>query len=200
MRNIIAILRGVQPSEAVQVAGVLVEAGISKIEVPLNSPDPFASIDAMVRHHGDRALFGAGTVLQPEQVAQVKEAGGRLIVSPDCHVPVIRESKRLGLESYPGVLTPSEAFTALREGADGLKFFPASVLGPKGLAAYRAVLPPDTKCFAVGGAGPKNFAEWRVAGADGFGIGTALYKPGDDAETVRTKAEEIVKAYDEAMT
>jgi 2-dehydro-3-deoxyphosphogalactonate aldolase len=198
-RNIIAILRGITPTEAVEVAGRLIAAGISRIEVPLNSPDPLTSIEQMVQAHGAQAMFGAGTVLQPEEVAQVAAVGGRLIVSPDCHVPVIEATKRMGLQSFPGVMTPSEAFTAWRAGADGLKFFPASQIGPSGLKAYRAVLPSTLPCYAVGGAGPDNFLQWRQAGADGFGIGTALYQPGDTAEIVAQKAEQIVKAYDEAM-
>jgi len=199
-RNIIAILRGITPPEAVDIAGRLIDAGITRIEVPLNSPDPLQSIASMVEAHDDKALFGAGTVLQPEHVADVAAAGGRLIVSPDCHVPVIEATKRLNMLSYPGVMTPSEAFTALRAGADGLKFFPASLIGPAGLKAYRAVLPKELPCYAVGGAGPENFADWRAAGADGFGIGTALYKPGESPDSISQKAEKIVKSYDEAMT
>lgn len=198
-RNIIAILRGITPPEAVDIAGRLIDAGITRIEVPLNSPDPLQSIASMVEAHGDKALFGAGTVLQPEHVADVAAVGGRLIVSPDCHVPVIEATKRLNMLSYPGVMTPSEAFTAWRAGADGLKFFPASLIGPAGLKAYRAVLPKEMPCYAVGGAGPENFAEWRAAGADGFGIGTALYKPGESPDSISQKAEKIVKSYDEAM-
>lgn len=198
-RNIIAILRGVTPTEAVEIAGVLIDQGITKIEVPLNSPDPLTSIANMVQAFAKDAVLGAGTVLEPAQVQQVAEAGGQLIVSPDCNPDVVRETKRLGLQSYPGVMTPTEAFAALRAGADGLKFFPATILGPKGLAAYRAVLPAATQCYAVGGAGLENFATWREAGADGFGIGTALYRPGDSPQTVSGKAEQIVKAYDEAM-
>ena len=198
-RNIIAILRGIMPSEAVEIAEALIDKGITKIEVPLNSPEPLSSISAMVQTFGDNALFGAGTVLEPTQVAQVAEVGGQLIVSPDCNPAVIAATKRANLQSYPGVMTPTEAFAALRAGADGLKFFPATLIGPAGLKAYRAVLPAKTQCFAVGGAGPENFKQWRAAGADGFGIGTSLYRPGDTAATVATKAEQIVNAYDEAM-
>lgn len=195
-RNLIAILRGITPAEAEHIAATLIEAGIDKIEVPLNSPDPLNSIERMVKAFGDHATFGAGTVLTTDQVTAVAEAGGRLIVSPDCHVPVIAKTKDLGLQSYPGVLTPSEAFTALRAGADGLKFFPASQLGPAGLKAYRAVLPKDVECYAVGGAGPENFTQWRAAGADGFGIGTALYLPGASPKEVAEKAHTIVAAFD----
>lgn len=198
-RNIIAILRGIMPSEAAEIAEALIDKGITKIEVPLNSPDPLSSISAMVQAFGDKALFGAGTVLEPTQVAQVAEAGGQLVVSPDCNSAVIAATKRAKLQSYPGVMTPTEAFAALRAGADGLKFFPATLIGPEGLAAYRAVLPAQTQCFAVGGAGPENFKQWRAAGADGFGIGTSLYRPRDTAATVAMKAEQIVNAYDEAM-
>lgn len=198
-RNIIAILRGITPAEAPVITEVLVSAGITMIEVPLNSPDPLVSIAAMASRFGERAVIGAGTVLTKTQVEDVADAGGRLIVSPDCNPDVIQASKALDLLSYPGVMTPSECFTALRHGADGLKFFPATVIGPKGLAAYRAVLPAETRCYAVGGAGPENFAQWRTAGADGFGIGTALYKPGFTAAEVQERAEAIVRAYDEAM-
>lgn len=195
-RNLIAILRGIQPHEAVDIATALIDAGITMIEVPLNSPDPLTSIKNMTDTLGDTALFGAGTVLTPEAVADVAKAGGKLIVSPDTNPAVIDKTKELGLLSYPGVFTASECFTALRHGADGLKIFPSFILGSSGLAALRAVLPPETSVFAVGGVGPKNFSEWGVAGANGFGIGTAVYQPGDSAAKVKQKAKALVAAYD----
>ncbi|MGR3661622.1 MAG: 2-dehydro-3-deoxy-6-phosphogalactonate aldolase [Paracoccaceae bacterium] len=195
-RNLIAILRGIKPDEAVDIAAALIDAGITMIEVPLNSPDPLTSIKNMIDVHGDKALFGAGTVLTPQDVEDVAKAGGKLIVSPDTNPAVIEKTKALGLLSYPGTFTASECFTALRHGADGLKIFPSFVLGSAGLAALRAVLPHKTKIFAVGGVGPKNFAEWRTAGANGFGIGTAIYQPGDSAANVKQKARALVAAYD----
>lgn len=195
-RNIVAILRGIRPEEAEPVAAALIIAGITKIEVPLNSPEPLDSIGRMVRRFGAEAIIGAGTVLTPEDVARVAEVGGKLIVSPDANADVIRATKALGLLSYPGVMTPTECFAALRAGADGLKIFPGMLIGPEGLKAIRAVLPKGTEVLAVGGAGPENFAQWFAAGADGFGIGTAIYRPGDSAETVSEKANTIVAEYD----
>jgi 2-dehydro-3-deoxyphosphogalactonate aldolase len=197
-RNIIAILRGIGPDDAEAIASVLIEAGITKIEVPLNSPEPLTSIEKMTRKFGDSALFGAGTVLTVEDVAGVADAGGMLIVSPDCNPDVIDATKAAGLLSYPGVFTASECFTALRHGADGLKIFPSFLMGPTGLAALRAVLPSTAEVFAVGGVGPDNFAAWFKAGAIGFGIGTAIYQPGDNVATVREKARILVAAYDQA--
>lgn len=198
-RNLIAILRGIKPEEVRDIGQVLIEAGIDRIEVPLNSPQPLKSIEALATRFGNHALIGAGTVLSTDDVRDVAGAGGKLIVSPDCVPQVIAASKSAGLASYPGVMTPSECFTALRAGADGLKFFPATLIGPAGLSAIRAVLPAGTETYAVGGAGPENFDQWFKAGATGFGIGSALYKPGDSATEVATKAKAIVTAYDGAM-
>lgn len=195
-RKIVAILRGVTPDAVEGIAGELLDAGIEIIEVPLNSPEALRSVALLATRFGDRALIGAGTVLTPEDVAAVQAAGGRLVVSPDTNPEVIRATKAAGMRSYPGVMTPSECFAALRAGADGLKLFPGSLIGPAGLKAIRAVLPAGTQVLAVGGAGAENFVQWKAAGADGFGIGTALYRPGDDAATVATRARAIVQAYD----
>ena len=195
-RPLIAILRGIQPSEAVSIADVILEAGIDKIEVPLNSPNPFDSIRAIAIKYGNQALIGAGTVLTVAQVKQVRAAGGQLVVSPNCDPNVIRATIAEGMQSWPGVFTPSEALTALKAGATGLKLFPGDMAGPNGLKAMRAILPIGTKVYAVGGTAPDNFSQWVEASANGFGLGTAIYKPGDTAETVTIKAQAIVKAYD----
>lgn len=199
-RKIIAILRGITPDEAVPITEALVEVGITSIEVPLNSPDPFTSIKQMVDAFGETALIGAGTVLNPDDVMRLHQIGAGMVVSPDCNPRVIVATKQAGMNSYPGVMTPTECFTALRNGADGLKLFPGSLIGPEGLKAIKAVLPPGTETYAVGGAGPSNFADWRAAGVDGFGIGSALYKPGASVAEIKTRAEEIVAAYDAVMS
>lgn len=197
-RNIIAILRGITPDEAPAACAALIDAGITTIEVPLNSPDPLDSIRAMAQAHGDDALIGAGTVLSVEDVNRVAHMGGKLIVSPNVDPRVIVASKTAGLQSWPGVMTPTECFTALKNGADGLKIFPGSLIGPDGLKAIRAVLPEGTQVYAVGGAGPENFKAWIDASADGFGIGSALYKPGMVAADIAARAKDIVASYDEA--
>ena len=195
-RNLIAILRGLTPDAAEGIGAALIEAGIDRIEVPLNSPSPFDSIGKLARAFGDQAQIGAGTVLTVDDARAVADVGGRLIVSPNADAAVIAETKRLGLVSYPGVFTASECFSALKAGADGLKIFPAFQMGPKGLKALRDVLPEKTQIYAVGGVGGGDFAAWRAAGADGFGIGGALYKPGASAADVAAKAAKLVEAYD----
>ena len=200
MRNLIAILRGIAPDEALAVGEALVEAGITIIEVPLNSPDPFDSIERLATRFGDQAVIGAGTVLNVDQVASLQAAGGQIAVSPDCNPAVIEATKAAGLQSWPGVMTPTECFSALRHGADGLKIFPSNLVGEAGLKAIRAVLPPQTQVYAVGGVGADNFGSWLAAGANGFGIGSALYKPGSSAAEVKAKAQGIVAAYDNAAS
>jgi 2-dehydro-3-deoxyphosphogalactonate aldolase len=199
-RNIIAILRGISPQEAEPVCEALLEAGLTTIEIPLNSPQPLQSIGILAKAFGSAATIGAGTVLTAQQVRDVADAGGRIIVSPSFDAEVVAETKARKLASWPGVLTPSECFAALKAGADGLKIFPCSVIGPAGLKAMRAVLPKDTLIYAVGGAGPANFAPWFAAGVNGFGIGTALYEPGRSVSQLRQAAREIVAAYDAAVS
>jgi 2-dehydro-3-deoxyphosphogalactonate aldolase len=195
-RHLIAILRGITTPEVVAVCEGLIATGITMIEVPLNSPEALASISAASDACGDRAMIGAGTVLRRREVHAVAAAGGTFIVSPDTNPRVIEETVGLTLKSYPGVFTPTEAFTAIRSGATGLKFFPAEVLGPRGIKAMKAVLPPAIPLYAVGGAQPSNFSDYFAAGCAGFGLGTYLYKPGMSAGHVADRAREAVEAYD----
>ncbi len=197
-RNLVAILRGLQPDRAVETARLIAEAGIDWIEVPLNSPEPLVSIAAMQAELGDRVRIGAGTVLTPAEVEAVAGTGASFIVSPNCNPEVIARTKALGLVSMPGVFTPTEALAALAAGADALKLFPAGMAGAEGLKALRAVLPPATQVLAVGGVGPADFALWRAAGADGFGLGGSLFNPDWPGERVAERARAAVLAYDAA--
>jgi 2-dehydro-3-deoxyphosphogalactonate aldolase len=189
---LVAIIRGVTPGEAEAIGAAIFEAGIRIIEVPLNSPDPLASIERLAARFGETALIGAGTVLDPADVARVARAGGRIIVSPNTHVPVIEAAAAAGLVSLPGFFTPSEAFAALRAGATGLKLFPAEGAAPGVVKALRAVVPRDVPVLIVGGIGPGNMSPWTEAGADGFGLGSGLYRPGQSAEETGSKARAYV--------
>jgi 2-dehydro-3-deoxyphosphogalactonate aldolase len=185
---LVAILRGVRPDEVEAIGDALEAAGIAIIEVPLNSPDPLASIARLAARFGDRLLIGAGTVMTPAQVREIAAVGGKLIVTPHAAVSVVREAKSLGLLACPGFATPTEAFALIEAGADALKLFPAEAASPAVLRAIRAVLPPDMPILPVGGISASNMQAWREAGAAGFGIGSSIYKPGDTAEIVRSKA------------
>lgn len=190
---LVAIIRGVAPGEAEAIGAALVEAGIRIIEVPLNSPDPLESIGRLARAFGDGALIGAGTVLEAEDVARVRDAGGRIIVSPNTHAPVIEAAAASGLVSLPGYFTPTEAFAALRAGATGLKLFPAEGASPTVVKAQRAVLPRDVPLLVVGGISPGNMQPWLDSGAQGFGLGSGLYRPGQSAEETAAKARAYVE-------
>ncbi|HET6605458.1 MAG TPA: 2-dehydro-3-deoxy-6-phosphogalactonate aldolase [Rhodopila sp.] len=192
--NLIAILRGIRPEEAVAVAHALDQAGLAIVEVPLNSPDPLRSIAAFAQEFGGRLLIGAGTVMTERDVAAIAGAGGRLIVTPHADAAVVRAAKQHGLLAVPGFFTPAEAFTMLAAGADALKLFPAEGASPAMLKAMRAVLPPGTQVLPVGGIDSSNMHPWLAAGAAGFGIGSSIYKPGDDAAVVAAKAKVLVSA------
>ncbi len=195
-RHLIAILRGITTAEIVPVAEALAAAGITMIEVPLNSPDALTSIATAGKALGERATIGAGTVLSREDVDNVAAADGKFVVSPDTNRRVIERTIERGLLSFPGVFSPTEAFRAIRSGATGLKFFPAEVLGPSGIRAMKAVLPPAIPLYAVGGAKPDNFGEYIAAGCAGFGLGTYIYKPGMTVEECAERARLAVEAYD----
>lgn len=191
---LVAILRGVRPEEIEGVADALVEAGFSMIEIPLNSPDPLASIGRIAHRYGDDVLIGAGTVLSVDQVEAVRGAGGRLIVSPNTNIDVIAASAAAGLVSLPGYFTPSEAFAAIGAGASGLKLFPAEAATPTVLRAQRAVLPREIAVLVVGGITPETMAPWLASGAQGFGLGSALYRPGDGPDIVGERARHFIDA------
>lgn len=192
---LVAVLRGITPAEVDAIAAALTDNGFRILEVPLNSPDPFESIRRLARSYGERCLVGAGTVLDITDLQRVADVGGRLIVMPHGDVAIVRESKRLGLVCLPGVATPTEAFAALAAGADGLKMFPAELLLPAVLRAWRAVLPPDTLLFPVGGIRPDNMAPYWAVGANGFGTGSNLYRPGASADAVRAVAAQYAAAF-----
>lgn len=196
---LVAILRGIRPEESESVVTALLESGLRAIEIPLNSPDAFRSIEIAAKLAPADALIGAGTVLTVDDVAKLDAAGGRLMVSPNVDVDVIKAASDKGMVTMPGVLTPTEALLALKAGATGLKFFPASVLGPSGINAIRAILPKDTLVAAVGGVSDKNFTDYTSTGITAFGLGTSLYKPGMTAGDVRERAIATVTAYDAAM-
>ena len=192
---LVAILRGLRPEEAESVGAALVEAGFRLLEVPLNSPEPFASIRRLADRFGPGAMVGAGTVLDAADVARLADAGGSLVVMPHCDPAVIAAAKAAGMACLPGVATPTEAFAALRAGADALKLFPAETLGPAAVRAWRAVLPTGTMLLPVGGITPESIAGWRAAGAAGFGLGTALYRPGSTAAEVGAAAGRFAAAW-----
>lgn len=189
---LVAIIRGVTPDEAEAIGEAIFDAGIRIIEVPLNSPDPLASIDRLAEKFGDRALVGAGTVLAPEKVEEVKAAGGGIVVAPNSDISVIRATVAAGLVSLPGYFTPTEGFAALAAGATGLKLFPAEGASPAVLKAQRAVLPKDVPVIVVGGISPDNLQPWLDAGANGFGLGSGLYKPGQSPQETADKARAYV--------
>lgn len=197
-RPLIAILRGLKPKETEAVVGALIETGFTAIEIPLNSPEPFRSIETAVRLAPEGCLIGAGTVLTVEEVDRLADVGGRLMVSPNVEPAVIGRAAGKGMVTMPGVFTPTEALAAARAGATGLKFFPASVLGPSGIQAIRAVLPADLVIAAVGGVSEANFADYAKVGVRSFGLGSSLYKPGMGADEVRARAAATIEAYDEA--
>lgn len=197
---LIAVLRWIAPQEAEGVAEVLMEEGFRLIEVPLNSPEPCTSIERLVRRFGDNALIGAGTVLTPEQVIRVGQAGGRLVVMPHADITVIRAAKEQGFACFPGVATPTEAFAALAAGADGLKLFPAEAISPAVLKAWRAVFAKEIPLMPTGGITPAAMAGWVQAGASGFGMGGNLYAPGRPLEDIRMRARAYVAAWQAASS
>lgn len=198
-RPLVAILRGLKPEETQAVVGGLIETGFTAIEIPLNSPDPFRSIEIAAKMAPADCLIGAGTVLTVEDVQSLENAGGRLMVSPNVEPEVISLAAAKGMVTLPGCFTATEALAAAKAGATGLKFFPASVLGPSGINAIRAVLPKDLLIAAVGGVSDTNFAEYVKGGITAFGLGSSLYKPGMSAEDVIAKARITIEAYDRAM-
>ncbi len=198
-RNIIAILRGVRPNEVLEIATTIADSGITQIEVPMNSPDVFDSIQLLHDELDDHIAIGAGTVTNINQVKVLKDIGIDFIVSPNFDPKVVEATKAARMLSYPGVITPTECFSAINYGADALKFFPATLLGEANLMALKAVLPENIPLYMVGGVEPENFSSWFSAGATGFGIGSGIYRAGDSSENVAKKAKWIVQSYDEAQ-
>lgn len=192
--RLVAILRGIAPDEVRDIGEALIDSGFTIIEVPLNSPRPFESIERLANCAGERAVIGAGTVIAPADVARVRNAGGRIVVAPNCDQAVIRSAARAGLAVIPGFLTPTEAFAAISAGASALKLFPAEAANPAVLRAHRAVLPKDVPLLVVGGVTPETVPAWLAAGADGFGLGSALYRPGSTAVQVRTAAAAFLQS------
>lgn len=198
-RPLVAILRGIKPEETAGIVSALIEAGMTAIEIPLNSPEPFRSIEIAAKRAPADVLIGAGTVLTAADVDRLHDTGGRLMVSPNVDVDVLARARHHGMVTMPGVLSPTEALLAARVGASSLKFFPASVLGASGIAAIRAVLPPDVMIAAVGGVSDQNFAEYVRAGIRAFGLGSSLYKPGMTAADIVVRATVTIEAYDRAV-
>ncbi|WP_342711345.1 2-dehydro-3-deoxy-6-phosphogalactonate aldolase [Bradyrhizobium sp. B124] len=198
-RPLVAILRGVKPDEALGIVSALLEADMTAIEIPLNSPEPFRSIEIAAKLAPADVLIGAGTVLTTGDVDRLHDAGGRLMVSPNVDVDVLARARHHAMITMPGVFSPTEALLAARAGASSLKFFPASVLGASGISAIRAVLPPDVMLAAVGGVSDQNFAEYVKAGIRAFGLGSSLYKPGMTAADVAVRAKVTIEAYDRAV-
>jgi 2-dehydro-3-deoxyphosphogalactonate aldolase len=198
-RPLVAILRGVRPEEADEIVGALIDSGMTVIEIPLNSPEPFRSIEIAVKRAPAGVLIGAGTVLTLDNVARLHEVGGRLMVSPNVDPEIIASARARGMVTMPGVFTATEGLLAVKAGASSLKFFPASVLGAAGITAIRAVLPADTMIAAVGGVSDTNFADYIKAGITAFGLGSSLYKPGMTSAQVADRAKATVEAYDLAV-
>ena len=196
--GIVAILRGVTPDEVIAVSQTLYDAGIRVVEVPLNSPEPFVSIEKLSKAFADKLVVGAGTVLSVQDVNVLKAHGGQISVSPDCNEAVISRAKDLGIEPLPGVFTPTEAFAAIRAGAKHLKLFPAEVASPQTIKAWKAVLPKHVKIYAVGGVTPENMDDWLAAGASGFGIGSSIFKPGMNLAKISESAHSLVSAWKRA--
>jgi 2-dehydro-3-deoxyphosphogalactonate aldolase len=198
-RNLVAILRGVKPDEIADIGKALFDCGFEAVEIPLNSPDPFVSIETLARIAPSHALVGAGTVLSADNVDRLHNAGGRLLVTPNVDPTVLERAAQHGMVSMPGVLSPTEALLAISCGASALKFFPASILGPSGISAIKAILPTDCIVGAVGGVSENNFADYIKIGVRTFGLGSSLYKPGYSAAKVTERAIISVEAYDKAI-
>ena len=196
--GIVAILRGVTPDEVVAVSQTLYDAGIRVVEVPLNSPEPFISIEKLSKTFAEKMIVGAGTVLSVQDVNVLKAHGGQISVSPDCNEATISRAVELGMVPLPGVFTPTEAFTAIRAGAKHLKLFPAELASPQTIKAWKAVLPKNVKIYAVGGVTPENMGAWLVAGASGFGIGSSIFKPGMSMAKISESAHSLVSAWKRA--
>jgi 2-dehydro-3-deoxyphosphogalactonate aldolase len=193
--GIVAILRGVSPDEVIEISQALYDNGVRVVEVPLNSPEPFKSIELLAKAYAGRMIVGAGTVLSVQDVNVLKASGGQISVSPDCNEAVIARAVEVGMVPLPGVFTPTEAFTAIRAGATHLKLFPAEAASPAVIKAWKAVLPKTVKIYAVGGVTPDNMGDWLAAGASGFGIGSSIYKPGMSSAQVGEAAGKLVSAW-----